>query len=134
MAEVSLLFCLIAFSTILALELIVSTLVNAGYAGGSMRYLTDVFPGGLAFSLFYSLAGSLVFVAKSYRTVGMGASSSVFGLFLELVLIRPPWVQELAVLNISFEGDLLLVVSALFWFIVWAVPAYLSHKVLGGVP
>ncbi len=79
----------------------------------------------VVFYLLFNLIGSSIFLFKSYRPLKMGTLSFVLGFIFEFTFMRPDWVQSIYALSIGGDVISAVIVSAIYWFIPWGVPAYI---------
>lgn len=76
----------------------------------------------------FSLAGSAIFFFKNYKPIKMGLLSFALGFILEFATMKPDWVQNIYTLQIAGGTIVAVIVSAVYWFIPWGVPAYIINK------
>lgn len=79
------------------------------------------------FYMLFSLPGALIFLFKNYKPQIMGLLSLVIGFFFEFAFMRPDWVMNIYALNIGASIGAV-IISAIYWFIPWSVPAFLLQK------
>ena len=77
------------------------------------------------FYLIFSFPGSLIFLLKNYKPIRMGLLSLIIGFILEFAFMMPDWVQNIYSFNITGGVVVAVIVSAIYWFIAWGVPAYI---------
>lgn len=86
--------------------------------------------GIIMFYIIFSFIGSSVFFFKNYTYRRMGLLSLLLGFIFEFTFMRPAWVYDIFALKITFGVILTVIISALYWFIPWGVPAYIIHRYL----
>lgn len=79
------------------------------------------------FYALFSLPGALVLLLKNYKPWIMGLLSLGIGFFFEFSFMRPDWVMNIYALNIG-ASILSAIISAIYWFIPWSVPAFILQK------
>jgi len=84
--------------------------------------------GIIIFYSLFNLAGSAVFLFKNYKHLMMGLLSFILGFVFEFTFMRPDWVMNIYAFNITGEIILTVIISAVYWFIPWGVPAYIIKK------
>lgn len=136
LAKVFTIFLVASLATNLTMEITVPTPEKAALVAerGWGHYYTHQLRGLVFFNVLFSLAGSAVFIAGSYRTLEMGALSTVLGFAFESAFMRPDWVLALTALRVIPGVFAALVVSPFYWFIAWGFPAYVTHRFFGGIP
>jgi cytochrome bd-type quinol oxidase subunit 2 len=97
-----------------------------GWADFAAEHLVGI----VIFFALISLVGSILLLKKKYRAKRMGLISLAVGFFLEFALMRPEWVESIYDLTITGSVIGALIVSSLYWFILWGIPAYLAHRFL----
>jgi hypothetical protein len=80
------------------------------------------------FYMLFSLPGSLIFLFKNYKPQIMGLFSLAIGFFFEFAFMRPDWVMKIYSLTAGLDVIGSVVISAIYWFIPWSVPAFILQK------
>lgn len=109
-------FILVALIINLTMEMTIPTPEEKNAVGIAMFYL------------LFSLPGSLIFLFKNYRPLIMGMLSFVIGFLMEFAFMRPDWVMKIYSLNVGLGEIVAVIVSAVYWFIPWGIPAFILQK------
>lgn len=128
--KIYLVFLLFVLTVNLSLELIVPTPERKAFIDehGFTSFITEKIKVIVIFYMFYNLLGSIIFLIKNYKWNKMGLLSFLFGFFLEFLLMKPDWVQNICALRITPSVITAVIISALYWFGAWGAPAYILQK------
>jgi len=144
--KIYLVFWLFAVAvSVVIMEIIIGSLIvpeRQEFASehGMTAYTFEVFFGTTIFYTIFSFFGALIFYFKNYNYKKMGLLSLLLGFILEFTILQPnipegegsgaSWVQGWYSLNISGETIVGTLISAIYWFMSWAIPTYIIYKFL----
>ena len=144
--KIYLVFWLFAVAvSVVIMEIIIGSLIvpeRQEFASehGMTTYTFEVFFGTTIFYTIFSFFGALIFYFKNYNYKKMGLLSLLLGFILEFTILQPSipegegsgasWVQGWYSLNISGETIVGTLISAIYWFMSWAIPTYIIYKFL----
>ena len=111
-------FLIIALLINLSMEMLIPTPESASKEAGGI----------VMFYLMFSVFGSAAFLLTRWNAVRMGLLSLAVGFLLEFAAMRPDWVMKIYALSAGPAEIVAVLVSALYWFIPWGVPAYILRR------
>jgi hypothetical protein len=114
--KIYLAFILVALLINLTMEIVIPTPEEKDAVGIAMFYL------------MFSLPGSLILLFKNYRPLVMGLLSFVIGFLMEFAFMRPDWVMKIYSLTVGPGEIVAFIVSAVYWFIPWGIPAFILQR------
>ena len=82
---------------------------------------------GILYALL-SLIGLLILLKMEYTPVRMGVLSLVLGFVIEFFFMKPDWVYTIARFQITAGVVIAVLLSALYWFLVWGFPSYMIKR------
>lgn len=98
---------------------------------GTIGLLTSMeFIGTIIFLFMYGIIGGTLHQKKIRNPAYLGILSLIIGHICEFTFMRPAWVRMLLgeiPLNQN-EVTLAIMISSIFWFIAWAIPAYITGR------
>lgn len=111
-------FLLFALLVNLSMEMLIPTPESASKEAGGIAMFYAIF------SLFWSAA----FLLSRWDAARMGLLSLAAGFILEFAAMRPDWVMKIYSLSAGPAEIGAVLVSALYWFMAWGVPAYVLGR------
>ena len=58
----------------------------------------------------------------------MGLLSLLIGFICEFTFMKPEWVEKFYSLNVDGKIIVAVIISAIYWFIIWGAPTYILQK------
>jgi hypothetical protein len=96
---------------------------------GWAEFIQEQVVGVVVLYILTGLIGTIVFLRTRLKWVVLGSLSLAIGAVLEFAFMRPQWVQDVFALHMDAGVMIAVVISALYWFIIWGLPAFLLAKV-----
>ena len=84
--------------------------------------------GIVVFYMLFSIAGTAIYLVARYRAWTMGILSLIGGTICELSFMQPDFLRDLFAFRFSPRLALTMLITIVYWFLAWAVPAYIIRK------